>query len=81
MLELDHIHVIQEIHFVEQEILAHLPNLHRHLCVDTNSHEMILFEWTPTNILNVDLLMQFVRENHLRRAVFIVMTSLLFTSL
>ena len=81
MLELDHVHVIQEIHLIKQEILAHLPNLHGHLCVHTDSHKMILFKRTPTYVLYVYLLMQLMREYHLRRAVFIVMTGLLLASL
>jgi hypothetical protein len=35
MIKLNLVHVIKAIDLVEEEVLAHLPDLHRHLCVNT----------------------------------------------
>jgi len=77
MINLNSISLVEVVHLIELEVLAHLPHLHGHLSVDTDSHELIPVEWTPANIFNVVLLVQLMREYHLGGSILVVVTGLL----
>ena len=56
MINLNLVHIVKELNLIEKEVLTHLPYLHGHFLINTDSHEVIPFKWTPTYILNIVLL-------------------------
>jgi hypothetical protein len=77
MIYLNLVHIVEKVHLVEEEVLAHLPDLHGRLGVNGHGFKVILLERTPSDILNGVLLVKLMREDHLWGAILIVVTGLL----
>jgi hypothetical protein len=75
------VHIVEKVHLVEEEVLTHLPDLHGHLDVNGHGFKVILLERTPSDIFNIVLLVEFMREDHLWGAILIVVTGLLLPAL
>ena len=77
MINLNSIHLVEVVYLIEHKALVHLPHLHVHLCVDADGHQMIALQGAPADVLDIDLLMQLVREYHFWGAVLVIVAGLL----